>query len=212
MSFSKIKAVKYGIEKLREEPVLVFGVSLIALLYLTIPFYIVQYVLRVNEVLGTILLFAFLILMLLILLGYMKIGIDIHDGNRYSLKDLLIHYKKLPDFLIGLLFYLVLVAVSSLFLVIPGIFIAVKFSFGLFFILQGDGPALEALKKSWKITKGQFFNLLLLYLFLIIVNVLGFGFAIIGAAFTMPVSIVAIVYSYRKLAEDYQKKEIEEML
>lgn len=212
MSFSKIKAVKYGIEKLRKEPVLVFGVSLIALLYLTIPFYIVQYVLRVNEVLGTILLFAFLILMLLILLGYMKIGIDIHDGNRYSLKDLLIHYKKLPDFLIGLLFYLVLVAVSSLFLVIPGIFIAVKFSFGLFFILQGDGPALEALKKSWKITKGQFFNLLLLYLFLIIVNVLGFGFAIIGAAFTMPVSIVAIVYSYRKLAEDYQKKEIEEML
>ena len=207
--FSKIKAIKYGIEKLREEPVLVFGVTIVALLYWTVPFYIIRYVLGVSEVIGTIMLFVFLILWSLILLGYMKTAIDIHDGNNYSLKDLLMHYKKLPDFLIGLLFYLMLVAVSSLFLVIPGIFVAVRFSFGLFFVLQGDGPALESLKKSWKITGGQFYNLLLLYLILILLNALGVAFAGIGLAFSLPISIVAIVYSYRKLARDYKKREIE---
>ena len=166
MGFSKAEAVKFGFKKVKEDPFITLGISLAAAIYWTVPIYIIRYVLRINELMGSLMIIFFLVLSLLILMGYSKAGIDIHDGNSVSLKDLFMHYKKLPDFLIGLLFYLVLIAISSIFLIIPGIFIAVRFSFGLFFVLQGDGPALDSLKKSWNVTSGHFFNLLIFYLLL----------------------------------------------
>ncbi len=211
MSFSKLKAIKFGLEKTKADPFIVVGISLATVIYWSFPFYIVSYLLGVNEALGTLLLFAFLIINFLIMMGYMKVVIDIHDGRSVSLKDLFMHYKKLPDFLIGFLFYLVIISVSSLFLVIPGIYLAVRFSFGLFFVLQGDGPALESLKKSWNLTKGKFFELLIFYLFLLFINILGASVVLLGLAFTLPITGIAIIYSYRKLAYEQKKREIEKI-
>lgn len=211
MAFSTIEAIKFGFQKTKADPFIVVGISLVTIIYWTVPFYIVSYLLGVNEVIGTLFLLLVLIVDFLILMGYIKVAIDLHDDRSVSLKDLFMHYKKLPDFLIGFLFYLAVVAVGAFLLVIPGIYLAVRFSFVLFFVLQGDGPALESLKKSWNLTKGKFFPLLLFYLFLIAINVLGALVLFIGLAFTLPVTVIAIVYSYRKLAYEKKEREIEKI-
>lgn len=211
MAFSTIEAIKFGFQKTKADPFIVVGISLVTIIYWTVPFYIVSYLLGVNEVIGTLFLLLVLIVDFLILMGYIKVAIDLHDDRSVSLKDLFMHYKKLPDFLIGFLFYLAVVAVGAFLLVIPGIYLAVRFSFVLFFVLQGDGPALESLKKSWNLTKGKFFPLLLFYLFLIAINALGALVLFVGLAFTLPVTVIAIVYSYRKLAYEKKEREIEKI-
>lgn len=211
MAFSTIEAIKFGFQKTKADPFIVVGISLVTIIYWTVPFYIVSYLLGVNEVIGTLFLLLVLIVDFLILMGYIKVAIDLHDDRSVSLKDLFMHYKKLPDFLIGFLFYLAVVAVGAFLLVIPGIYLAVRFSFVLFFVLQGDGPALESLKKSWNLTKEKFFPLLLFYLFLIAINALGALVLFVGLAFTLPVTVIAIVYSYRKLAYEKKEREIEKI-
>ncbi len=211
MGFSKLEAIKRGIEKTREDSFVIIGISAVAVIYWTIPFYIASYLLAVHEGLGTILLFFILILNFLILMGYIKAAVDFYDGNSVSLRDLFFHYKKLPDFLIGFLFYAAVVAAGSLLLVIPGIYFAVRFSFAFFLILQGKASALESLKNSWKITKGEFFNLLFLFLFIILINTIGATIMFVGLFFTLPVSAIAVVHAFRSLAYDKKKKEIEKI-
>jgi uncharacterized membrane protein len=208
MNFSKLEAIKFGLQKTEKTPTMVVGISLVTATYLIIPLYIVSYLLKVNEFLGMMVLLLLLSADFLIIMGYMKAVIDIANENPVSIKDLFFHYPKLPDFLIGLLFYLILILISSIFLIIPGIYLAIRFSFALFFILQGEGSALESLKRSWLITEGQFFNLLFLYIFLLLMNVAGFFLFFIGLGITLPISFLAIVYSYQQLSRIKNKKEL----
>jgi len=209
MAFSKLKAIKFGYKKTKEDPFIVVGISLVAIIYLVFPFYIASYLLGINEAMGTIFLFSVLFIDFLIMMGYIKVVIDIHDGRTVSLKDLFVHYKKLPDFLIGLLLYLALIAGGFLFLIIPGIYLAVRLSFSCFFVLQGNNPSIEAFKKSWNLTRGSFFNLLIFYLFLIFINFLGAALFFSGLAFTLPITGIALIYSYRKIAYEINRKKIE---
>lgn len=211
MTFSKLEAIKFGLQKTGRDPVIVVGISLVTAIYLIVPFYLISYLLAISEVLGMLVLFLVLFADFLIVMGYMKAVIDIANDDPVSLRDLFFHYPKLPDFLIGFLFYLILVLISSLFLIIPGIYLAIRFSFALFFILQGEGSALESLKKSWLITEGYFFNLLFLYMCLGLMNVAGFFLFFIGLGISLPVSFLAVVYTYRKLSYFKNKRDMEKV-
>ncbi len=211
MGFSNLEAIKTGLEKTKRDLFIAAAITAVALIYWTVPFYIARSILGISEAFGTILVLIFLVLSFLIFMGYIKTVIDIYDGNSVDLKDLFMHYKKLPDFIIGFLFYFVIVSLTSVLLVIPGIFFAVRLSFVFFFILQGDSSALESLKKSWKITGGEFFSLLIFYLLLVGINILGASIFFVGLAFSLPVSLIAVVYAYRELSLDYKRREIEKM-
>ena len=70
----------------------------------------------------------------------------------------------------------------------------------VFIIEDGDNP-IDAMKKSWYMTKGFVVELFLFYLLIIGINLLGaiaFG---IGLIVSMPVSTLAYAYMYRKIAE-----------
>ncbi len=209
--FSKVQAIKCGFEKVRENPFTIFGISLTVLIYWTVPFYVIRFLLAASEIAGTLSLFFVLVVNFLILMGYIKISVDFHDGNSISLKDLIYHYPKLPDFLIGFLFYITVIAFGFVLFVFPAIFFFVRFSFFPFFLLQGDDSALSSFKKSWTITRGQFFNLLILYTLLALLNLVGLAVFFVGSAFTLPVGAVAVVYAYRKLSLQKTKREIQKI-
>ncbi len=210
MEFSKADVIKYGFKKFGENPVGLMAVSAVAVLVWVLPLYLTSRIMRVNEFLGTMFVIPVLLVGFLVLMGYLRMGIDLHDGNSISFSHLFSGYYRLPDFLIGFLFYSVLVSVGLLLFVIPGIFLAVRFSYSLFYILQGDGPALESLLKSWKVTGGFFFDLLILYLILIGFNVSAL-FIILGLIATLPITVVATVRSYRKISLIKKDMEMESL-
>jgi len=88
-------------------------------------------------------------------------------------------------------------------LVIPGIIWAIKFQyFSYLMVDRGMGP-IDALKESAKITEGVRTNLFFLKLLLVVINIVGMLFFVVGLLVTIPISIMAEAYVYRKL---YPKK------
>ena len=87
-----------------------------------------------------------------------------------------------------------------LLLIIPGIIWAIGFQLAPYFVVDKGMDPLEALKKSWAATRGAKWNLFLFGLLLGLINMLGFLALMVGLLFTLPLSMVAMAYVYRKLA------------
>jgi len=211
MEFSKLKAISSSFEKIKANPLIIFGISFIVVIFWAASFYVAFSIWSISESLGILSFFIVSIINLFVLMGYMKIAIKIHDGHSVSLMDLFFYYQKFSPFLISLLLYIAVIFLGMLFVVIPGIFLAVRFSFAPFFALEEDSSALELMKKSWKTTGGHFFDLLIFYLILVVLSVIGATVLYIGLAFTLPISLIAVVYGYRKLLAMKEKEEVEKV-
>lgn len=92
------------------------------------------------------------------------------------------------------------VGIGFLFLIIPGIYIAVKYQFYSGLIVDKKMGALEALKKSGEMTDGVKWQLFGFSLALAGVNILGALALGIGLFVTIPLSSVAYFMVYRKLS------------
>jgi uncharacterized membrane protein len=77
--------------------------------------------------------------------------------------------------------------------------VAVNFS-GFFIADEGMGP-LEALRASWRLSRGAFWGLTLLYGLILALLLLGFAAWVIGAVFTFPVTLLATIHAYRALRD-----------
>ncbi|MCX5782658.1 MAG: DUF975 family protein [Elusimicrobia bacterium] len=95
--------------------------------------------------------------------------------------------------------FMVLTLIGFILLIIPGIIVGVRLMFfGPLVIDKGLAP-IEALKRSFEITKGKFWDLLLLSLIIFGINILGILCLGVGLLVTLPLTSIAIIYVYRKL-------------
>ena len=84
--------------------------------------------------------------------------------------------------------------------VIPGFIIAVGLSFVPFLVIErGLGP-IEAIKESWRLTKGHKGNLFLLMLALIGITLIGLIALVVGVFVALPITMVAYAHAYRTLS------------
>jgi uncharacterized membrane protein len=92
-----------------------------------------------------------------------------------------------------------MVAIGFVFLIVPGIYLAVKYQFYDYLIVdKGMGP-IEAIKRSGVLTEGVKWNLVLFWLALVGINILGMIALGVGLIATVPVSWLANAYVYRRL-------------
>jgi len=116
---------------------------------------------------------------------------------------------------------------ATLLMTAPGIILAIKFMFFIFFMVDKNTGIMESFKKSAEITKGSKINIFLLGLILLLYNVAApQGFieigcfisttvAMIGSLFilyiiTIPLSMIAVTYVYRKLDKYYSFPFVED--
>jgi uncharacterized membrane protein len=93
----------------------------------------------------------------------------------------------------------IIVFFGFLLLVVPGIIAAVGLGFAPYLVIdRGRGP-IEALKESWRITKGHKVQLFLFGLALIGLNILGLLALVVGIVVSVPVTWLAVTHAYRKL-------------
>jgi uncharacterized membrane protein len=90
--------------------------------------------------------------------------------------------------------------VGFLLLIVPGIIAAVGLGFAPYLVIDRGKWPIEALKECWRITKGHKWQLFLLGLVILGINVLGVLALVVGLLVSIPVSWLAITHAYRTLA------------
>lgn len=91
------------------------------------------------------------------------------------------------------------VIIGLILLIVPGVILALGFLFSAYLVIdKGRGP-IEAIKESWRITKGHKWQLFLLVLAVAGINVIGFLLLLVGLIVTIPVTMLAVVHAYRTL-------------
>ncbi|KUK84545.1 MAG: hypothetical protein XE01_1373 [Synergistales bacterium 58_81] len=106
----------------------------------------------------------------------------------------------LIPYLIGSLLLSVLVGVGMALLVAPGVYIAVRYQFMPYLIVDRGMKPLEAFKAAGELTRGSWMNLFLFLLCLVGINFLGTIPLGLGLLITVPVAFIAHARVYRDLS------------
>jgi uncharacterized membrane protein len=99
------------------------------------------------------------------------------------------------EFLVALI-----IAAGFILFLIPGVIASVGLSFATYLVVdRGAGP-MDAIKESWRITKGNKWQLFLLMLTLVLLNILGIVALVVGVLVTIPITWLAVTHAYRTLS------------
>jgi len=160
------------------------------IIFLSIIFYIIAFVLQ----------FA-------LTLGLIKICIMFCDNQKGTIGDLFSCFHLFFKYLLATILYVVLVAVGFVLLIFPGVIWAIKFVFYPYFIIDKNQGVIDSLKASSRITMGAKWDLLGFYFVFFIINLLGMVCLIIGLFATVPTTMVAFALIYRKLLSQTESQQ-----
>jgi uncharacterized membrane protein len=138
---------------------------------------------------------------LVVWMGLIRMTLRFVDGDKGELADLFSTFPLILKFLVASVAVGVVVMVGFCLFVIPGIYWSIRLYMFPWVLVDKDVGPFEAMRQSWEMTRGSCWNFFLLALLLGAVNILGMIALVIGLLITVPLSIVAIGYAYRRLEE-----------
>lgn len=128
----------------------------------------------------------------------LKAGDDI---GTVELSDLW-HPHSFWSFLVATFLTGVVVVLGLIAFIIPGIILALMFFFVKFLVIDRDMNPVDAMKESIRITKGNRFELLVLALLVLVLNVVGALCIGLGLLISVPVTSLALMRAYRLLEHE----------
>jgi len=136
-----------------------------------------------------------------IILGLIGVSLSFADRGRSEFEHFFRTQKVFPQFFIAAILYHLLVSVGLILLIVPGIIWALQYKFYGYFIAEGVGP-IEAMKKSYKITKGHLWELFWFNVILIGILILGIMAFLVGLFVAIPIIMNATAHAYRQLSDN----------
>ncbi len=124
----------------------------------------------------------------------------IADGEDFSTGKLLEGYSK-THVILASIFISVATGIATVLCFLPGLLIAFLTSFTLFFIVDQQLEAAEAIAESVKLVWHNFGKVLLFGILAAIVLALGFIVLIVGLLVAVPVVVIGMAYTYRRLQD-----------
>ncbi len=193
------EAVQFGWDTTKSNIGFFIGIVIVAGLIQYVPDIIAAIIEADAPVLSIIVRIASFVLSLIIGMGLIKIFLRFCDGEKGEFSDLFSCYPLFFKYLIGSILYGLIVTVGLILLIIPGIIWAIKFQFFDYLIVdKGLGP-IDALEKSSEITRGVKWDLFIFDILIGIINLLGLLCLLVGLFVTIPITMVATAFVYRKL-------------
>lgn len=197
--FSKGEAIRFGWETMKSNFGFFIVLFLLAFMIIVIPEIIGGMIKGRLPIISFIFGIASWILQLIIGMGLTRITINFADGKSSDFGDLFSCLHLLPRYLLGSILYGLIVIAGTILLIIPGIIWAIKFQFFSYLIVDKEMRPIESIKRSSDITEGVKWDLLLFGSLLLGLNILGFLALLVGLFVTIPTSMIALAYVYRKL-------------
>lgn len=132
-------------------------------------------------------------------LGILTFSIRAHDAvEKVDLKDLW-NPQAFVRYILGQIVVGLIVVAGLVLLIVPGVIAALGLMLTPYLIVDKGMQPIDALKESWRVTKGHRMQLFLFVLSLIGINVLGLLALVVGLLVSVPVSMLAVVHVYRKI-------------
>lgn len=132
--------------------------------------------------------------------GFIRMALDAADGKTPDLSAFsTITIKKVVNLFFGSLLFSIITGIGFLLCIVPGIILYTRLIFFVLFIIEKDCNAIEALSESWKSTKTQTMNLILLGLVFMLISFLGSLACGIGTFVTTPMIYIGFALTYRLL-------------
>lgn len=88
--------------------------------------------------------------------------------------------------------------------IIPGIFLAVRWMFAPYIAATEDVSFVEAFRRSWQATSGNFWMLLLLGIVVFFIEIAGLLLCCVGYLFTAVIAYFALMLTYLELKDNIQ--------
>lgn len=197
--FCKSEAVRFGWNTMKNNLGFFIGLLVVVGLINFVPGFISELMKKDASVLSIIISIASSLLSMVIMMGLIRITLRLHDNEGCKFTDLFSCFPLFFKYLFGSILYGLIILGGTILLIIPGIIWAIRFQFFSYFIVdKGLGP-IEALKRSSLITRGVKWDLFLFGLLLVLINLLGALCLLIGLFATVPTTMVAMAFVYRKL-------------
>ncbi|MGD8427471.1 MAG: hypothetical protein PVH63_07555 [Balneolaceae bacterium] len=151
-----------------------------------------------SEILSFILMFVQLFLSL----GFTKVMLLLVQDAYVEVADMFNNFRSFLSFFVASLLYNISVVIGLFLLVVPGIFIAIRFQFYPYFIIEQGDSSFEALRKSYFLSQDLTLELLLFGIAVVILNAVGVLLMGIGVILTYPLTTMATAVVYKGLVEE----------
>ncbi|MBI3415641.1 MAG: hypothetical protein HY043_10040 [Verrucomicrobia bacterium] len=150
--------------------------------------------------------FPWIFLHLAFLLSFSGLMVGLHGmalqstyGKAPELRHLTCLFARGPNFLLAFCIYTVAVVGGLVILVVPGVYVAVRYAlFGQIFASR-PATALEALRDASTLSHGRWWSLCGALLMALAINLFGAALLGVGLLITFPVTLLAISGLYRSL-------------
>lgn len=197
--FSKKEAISLGFELAKKNIIFFIGIFVIVVVISVISSAIqISVSLEKQSMLYILLNVLTFIVNAIIGIGLIKISLEFIDNKKPKFSDLF-YVKPLVNFILASLIRGVITFIGFILFIIPGIIFSIRLQYVPYLIVDKNLPPKEAIKKSWEMTKGNTWNLFFFGILLFLINVLGAILLLVGLFITVPLTMLATTFVYRKL-------------
>lgn len=193
-------AVSYG-WRMMVDNILFFVILALIFLVATGIFYGIGGAFIRYPVLTTIMYVIGFLLSVYIHLAMVNISLKVYKGETPEFRDIFTGSRFFWRFLLADILYGLMVTIGLALCVIPGLYFGIKYHFFGYIIVEQDMGVLDALKKSWQITNGAWWDLFVLFILLWLIALAGVVLCGIGLLFAWPIIFMAVVYAYKRVSD-----------
>jgi len=134
----------------------------------------------------------------ILLAGLYRGATRVTDGKDFSLGQLFEGYNKV-QVVFAAIFIAVATGIATVLCYLPGVLIAFLTSYTLFFIVDQEMEAAEAIQASVKFVWHNFGQTLLFFVLAVITLAIGAVLCLVGLLVAGPVVLIGYAYTYRRL-------------
>lgn len=206
-TFSPTEAIKFGWNTFKANPGFLIGVLVIVFVTQLAVSLIVNSVPTDSSSVTVVSFFLSLITnltLIVISLGLINSMLKLVNTGKGNFSDVFsefTNFNLLVNYIVGSIIVALIVIGGLILLIVPGIYLAIRLSQFPFLIVDKNLGAIEAIKGSWNMTKGNVINLIIFEFFCLVVVNVGLFALFVGLLVAVPVTIVAAIYVYKMLSQ-----------
>ncbi|PAU94406.1 hypothetical protein CK503_06290 [Aliifodinibius salipaludis] len=148
--------------------------------------------------------FSFLLtaVQLFLSLGFTKLMLMLVQDAYVTVADMFNNFRIFLSYFVASFIYGLAVSMGLFLLIAPGIWIAIRFQFFPYFIIENGDSSFTALQKSYNLSQDLLLELFVFGVAVVFLNLIGALLLGVGVIFTYPLTTMATAIIYRSLIEE----------